>query len=66
MGQQEVYQFLEDHPDRWFTSREISNTMDVTCGSVTMSLKRLREADEVRYQRIYKQGKTPFQYMFKD
>ncbi len=65
MGQQDVYAFLQAKPNRWFTAREISDMLDVTCESVTMSLKRLREADEVEYRRLYKQGKTPYEYRFK-
>ncbi len=66
MSQQDVYAFLKDHPDKWFTSREISDMLDVTCGSVTMSLKRLRETEEVWYRRIDKQGRSPYQYKFKE
>lgn len=66
MSQQDVYAFLKDNPDRWFTSRDIGNMLDVSFGSVTISLKRLRESDEVRYRRISGRAGSPYLYQFKD
>ena len=66
MGQHEVYQFLRDHPDKWYSSREINDAIDISIGSVTMSLKRLREKDEVSYRRVDRQGRKPYQYKFKE
>ena len=42
MGQQEVYNFIRDNPKTWYTSKEISDAIKVSIGSVTMSLKKLR------------------------
>ena len=41
MGQQDVYNFLKTHPHKWFTSKEISNGMNQSIGSVTVCLKNL-------------------------
>lgn len=63
MGQQEVYEFLKNNPDTWFTSREISDNLNVSIGSVTMNLKKLRKSKLIGYRNTGK--KNMFQYMFK-
>ncbi|MGM5483488.1 MAG: winged helix-turn-helix domain-containing protein [Nanobdellota archaeon] len=62
MGQQEVYEFLKKNPDKWFTSREISENLNVSIGSVTMNLKKLRKSKLIAYRNTGK--KNMFQYMF--
>ena len=42
MGQQEVYDFLKSHPDRWWTGKQIHTITGMSLGSVTASLKKLR------------------------
>ena len=64
MGQLDVYEFLEDNPDLWFTSREISRKIDVSLPSTTMSLKRLREEGEVIFRGSGRSG-DEFRYKFK-
>ncbi len=68
MGQQEVYDFLKAHPIGWFTSKEISNEINISIGSVTVCLKKLRENNEVHYKAIGKMGgkRTQYSYSFKD
>lgn len=63
MGQQEVYEFLKNNPETWFTSREISDNLNVSIGSVTMNLKKLRKSKLIAYRNTGK--KNMFQYMFK-
>jgi len=63
MGQQEVYEFLKANPNQWFTSREISENLQVSIGSVTMNLKKLRKSKLIAYRNTGK--KNMFQYMFK-
>lgn len=50
MGQQEVYDFLLEHGSKWFTSREIAESLDISIGSVTMSLKKLRKTNIIAFQ----------------
>lgn len=64
MGQQEVYDFLKDQKGRWFTSREISEELAISIGSVTMSLKKLRKSKLVDYQNTGK--RNMFKYKFKE
>ncbi|UCE74183.1 MAG: winged helix-turn-helix domain-containing protein [Methanomassiliicoccales archaeon] len=68
MGQQEVYDFLKAHPIEWFTSKEISKGVNISIGSVTVCLKKLRENDEVKYKAIGKTGgkRTQYSYCFKN
>jgi len=56
MGQQEVYDFLRKNKNRWFTSRDISEALDVSIGSVTMSLKKLRKTNIIKYKNIGKRN----------
>ena len=50
MGQQDIYDFLKKHPKRWYTSKELSQKLGISIGSVTMSLKKLRESKSVKFQ----------------
>ncbi len=50
MGQQEVYEFLTEHQGDWFTSREIADALGISIGSVTMSLKKLRKTNIIKYK----------------
>ncbi len=61
MGQQEVYDFLMKNPDSWYTSKEISEQLVVSIGSVTMSLKKLRKTNIIKYRNTGK--RNTFQYM---
>lgn len=47
MGQQEVYDFLKKNKSRWFTSKEIKQKLNVSLGSVTNNLAKLRRRKEV-------------------
>jgi predicted transcriptional regulator len=61
MGQQEVYDFLMRNPDHWYTSKQISEQLAVSIGSVTMSLKKLRKTNIIKYRNTGK--RNTFQYM---
>lgn len=56
MGQQEVYDFLRRNSGRWFTSRQISEQLDISIGSVTMSLKKLRKSKIVKFRNTGKKN----------
>ncbi len=60
MGQQEVYDFLLRNKGGWFTSREISDKLGVSIGSVTMSLKKLRKTNIIKYRNTGK--RNTYQY----
>ena len=47
MGQQEVYNYLKTHKNKWWTSKEIAGCMDASIGSVTTTLTKLRKRKEV-------------------
>jgi DNA-binding transcriptional regulator GbsR (MarR family) len=63
MGQQEVYNFLKEKKGRWFTSKEISKETGVSIGSVTMSLKKLRKSQLIKYKNTGKRNE--YHYMYK-
>ncbi|MFH1072153.1 MAG: replication/maintenance protein RepL [Nanoarchaeota archaeon] len=56
IGQQEVYDFLCKNRKKWFTSREISAMLGVSIGSVTMSLKKLRKTNIIKYKNTGKRN----------
>ena len=64
IGQQEVYDFLKKNKGEWYTSREISDKLGISIGSVTMSLKKLRKSKIVDYQNTGK--RNMFEYRFKE
>ena len=49
MGQDNIYNFLREHTDEWFTAKELGKRLNVTSGSVAVCLKKLRERNEVLY-----------------
>jgi glycosyltransferase involved in cell wall biosynthesis len=63
MGQQEVFNFLKKHTGKWFTSKDISNMLDVSLGSVTNNLKKLRKTEK-SFLKVRLEGNKYF-YMFK-
>ncbi|MFT4310302.1 MAG: helix-turn-helix domain-containing protein [Candidatus Woesearchaeota archaeon] len=63
IGQQEVYDFLKTNKTKWFTSREISEQLNISIGSVTMSLKKLRKSNIVDFRNTGK--RNMFEYRFK-
>ena len=50
MGQQGVYQFLREHPDKWFNSAEISDKTGMSIKVVFRSLMKLRRTDVINYK----------------
>jgi predicted transcriptional regulator len=64
MGQQEVYNFLREHPDGWFTSRDIEKLLNISIGSINESLRRLRERGEINFKISSVDGKRKPQYVY--
>ena len=65
MGQQEVYDFLRQNNTDWFTSKEIAKHLQLSMGSVTSNLKKLRKSHSINYHLESKQGKRNYIYSFK-
>jgi len=51
MGQEEVYEFLKEHSERWITSNEIYENLDISRGPITTSLKKLLRNGEIKKRR---------------
>jgi transcription initiation factor IIE alpha subunit len=64
MGQQEVYGFLREHPDEWFTSRNLEELLNISIGSINESLRKLRERKEISYKISVVNGKGKPQYLY--
>jgi len=67
MGQQEVNDFLRKNKKKWYSSKDIAQKLDVSVGSVTNSLRRLRESKQVLYK-VNKRdisNRKVFEYKFK-
>ena len=63
MGQQEVYDFLKENKHEWFTSKEITKQLNISLGSVTMSLKKLRQSGILHHK--FTGERNSYQYRFK-
>jgi hypothetical protein len=63
MGQQEVFSFLKSHKGKWFTSKDISSLLEVSLGSVTNNLKKLRKTEKTTLR--FKVVGNKYYYMFK-
>ncbi|OIO64759.1 hypothetical protein AUJ68_05295 [Candidatus Woesearchaeota archaeon CG1_02_57_44] len=60
MGQQEVYDFLRDKRGNWFTTRQISEALEVSVGSVTNNIAKLKKNREI----LYRQAERANQYVY--
>ena len=65
MGQQDVYDFLKNHPQEWLTSKQISQGINQSVGSVTVCLKKLRNRNEIHYKQSEKRKGKRNQYLYK-
>ncbi|HII16373.1 TPA: hypothetical protein HA361_00510 [Candidatus Woesearchaeota archaeon] len=63
MGQQEVYDFLKRRKARWFTAKEISAELQVSIGSITNCLKKLRKSRSLQYRSTG--NRNQYEYKFK-
>ncbi|MBR9691314.1 hypothetical protein GOV06_00865 [Candidatus Woesearchaeota archaeon] len=63
MGQQDIYDYLKGNRAKWFTSRDISAELDVSIGSVTNCLRKLRLSRSVAFRNS--QHRNQFEYKFK-
>ena len=63
MGQQDIYDYLKGNKRAWFTSRDISAELDVSIGSVTNCLRKLRLSKSVLFRNS--QNRNQFEYKFK-
>ena len=64
MGQQDIYDYLKDKKRNWFTSRDISKELDVSIGSVTNCLRKLRLSKSVHFRGS--KNRNQFEYKFKN
>ena len=62
MGQQDIYDFLKGNQEDWYTSRDLSEKLSISIGSVTMSLKKLRESKAIKFKTT---KRNMYKYMFK-
>ena len=66
MGQHEVIEFLRNNPDRWFSSREISDGIaPLSFPTTVMALKRMRENAEMDFVGSGRMGDR-YLYKFKE
>jgi len=51
MGQQEVFNFLKNNRNGWFTSRQIADNLKASYGSVSVSLMKLRKSEQIKFKK---------------
>ena len=66
MGQTEILKFLEEHKERYFSVRELNKYLKANNKSITNSIGKLRENDEVNYKEVVADGCRKFIYKWKD
>lgn len=64
MGQQEVYDFLAKNPSKWFRSKDISDALGISIGSITACLKKLRDSDTLLWELTG--NRNEYHYKFKE
>jgi len=47
MGQKEIYQFLNDHVNEWFTYEQLMKIMNLECTSFQKCVNKLKIYDEI-------------------
>ena len=57
MGRQDVFHFLRQNPEKWYTVKEMSTILGVSQSSVGRSLRVLRIRKEVEFKRNAGSGK---------
>jgi len=51
MGQQEVFNFLKENKNNWFTSRQVANKLKASYGSVSVSIMKLRQSGQIKFKK---------------
>ena len=59
MGQQEVFTFLKNNRNKWFTSRQIADKLKASYGSVSVSMMILRQSGQIKFKNNKLRTKTP-------
>ncbi len=52
MGQWEIYGFLKGNRKGWFTTRQLSEQLGVSSGSVASCVRRLQKTDLIAYKTV--------------
>ena len=67
LGQGDIVRFLEEHPEQWFSVRELCDEIRVAQSPVSIVMRRLRDHDEVFYRkwRTTRGKRKEFEYRFK-
>ena len=58
MGQQEVFTFLAKNRNKWFTSKQIADKLNVSYGSVSVSIMILRQSGQIKFKKNKPRAKT--------
>ena len=58
MGQQEVFTFLKNNRNKWFTSKQIADKLKASYGSVSVSVMKLRQSKQIRFNKNKLRTKT--------
>ena len=58
MGQQEVFTFLKNNRNKWFTSKQIADKLKASYGSVSVSVMILRQSGQIKFKENKPRAKT--------
>ena len=67
MGQQDLYEFLKAHKDKWYTTKEIAEKSNCSLGNITRSAQKLRYREEIYYKKdpLQNHGRGCLVYKYK-
>ena len=63
MGQQEVFSFLKNNTNKWWTSKQIAQKLNASVGSVTTTLAKLRRQKDIKFK-VSEEKKNMYLYKF--
>ncbi len=52
MGQQEILEYLKKNRTKWFSTKELSEKLHISIGSITFSAKKLRKTRFVYFKKV--------------
>lgn len=58
-----MFDYLRKNPAKWVSSHDLAKDLDISIGSITMSLKKLRKTSMVRFKRTGM--RNAYMYSFK-
>lgn len=63
MCQQKIYNILKENPNRWYTTKELNDELDIT--TATANVLRLYKFHEIKRRKVKINNHYGYEYKFK-